>query len=370
MTENAPAPTIQQEVQRVFDSRPPFPHQVDNSARSDFVMCPTKWLYSFVFSIAAASPSVHLHAGGAFARGLEVARKTFYQDGKPEGEAKRDGLEAIIQFYGPFVPVETKQGDKSLDNVIRAFDSYLVRYPLGRDRIKPHVTAEGKVMCEFTFTIPTEVRNPSCGHCGHITHPETTAYRSAVCANCNQPLDTILYCGRTDMIGETDGSLWVVDEKTATQLGDSWASQFDLDSQFTGYVAAARYHLRKPVAGAVIRGVGLLKTKITHQEAMLHRSQWVIDRWWDQLHKDLRRMVRSYCDWDFDMALTKSACGAYGGCTFKILCESQEPRKWLNQYRIRLWDPLAKDNGEKLLERSDLTPKGGGDLVIDLKDLM
>lgn len=362
---DTPVEHLENPVLRILDHRPPFPRQVDNSARSDFVMCPTRWMYAFLFSITTTAPSIHLHAGGAFARGLEVARKAFYQYGKSEAEAKRDGLEAIIIAYGNFVPVETRSGDKSLDNVIRAYDSYLKMYGLGRDRVKPYVDEAGKVMCEFTFTVATEVRNPSCGHCNHNNEPEV-----AVCSNCGEALDPILYCGRSDMIGLFNDSLWVVDEKTATQLGDSWAGQFDLDSQFTGYVAAARYHLRKPVAGAIVRGVGLLKTKITHSEVVLTRNQWMIDRWWNQLHRDLRRMVRSYCEGEFDMALTKSACGAYGGCTYKTLCESSEPRRWLNQYRIRHWDPLAKDSGEKLLERKDLQQKPNDDLVIDLKDLM
>jgi hypothetical protein len=301
-------------------------------------------MYSFLFSIAGAAPSVHLHAGGSFARGLEVARKAFWQDGKPVAEAKRDGLQALIQFYGPFVPPETKQGDKSLDNVILAYDSYLQRYPLDKDPIRPFKAADGRYMIEFTFSIPTEVLNPSTGM-------------------------PILYAGRCDMIGTLYDSLFVTDEKTATQLGDAWASQWDLESQFTGYIFAAQQH-GFPVAGALIRGIGLLKTKITHAEAQLYRKTWEIERWWKQLQRDISRMVQQYNEFDFDMALAKGACAAYGGCSFKILCQSPEPEKWMNQYRIRRWDPRAKDHGENLLETAPLEQKPNDDLSIDFDKLL
>jgi hypothetical protein len=41
-----------------------------------------------------------------------------------------------------------------------------------------------------------------------------------------------------------------------SSLGEAWAKQWDLDSQFTGYVRAALEY-GFPVAGVVIRGVGL-----------------------------------------------------------------------------------------------------------------
>lgn len=330
--------------QATLQGKPPFPDIVDNTQRSAFLKCPTSWVRAHCFNLAPASPSIHLHAGGAFARGLEVVRRKFWDEGVEVSEAKRAGLEATIQFYGAFAAPPTRQGDKSLDNVIRALDSYLIRYPVDKDPIKPFRTASGKHMVEFTFSIPTEVKNPSTGN-------------------------PILYGGRCDMIGDLHGSLFVTDEKTATQLGENWANNWKLDSQFTGYIHAARTH-GHPVAGALIRGVGLLKTKISHAEAQVYRAQWEVDRWWVQLNKDLGRMVQSYSDWDFDLALDKAACNAFGGCQFVPLCESPDPEKWMNLYRIRKWNPLAKDFGENLLENPHLQQAANDTLEIDLKDLM
>lgn len=310
-----------------------FPELVDNTAMSEFGLCETRGYYFSNHRIVPSGANIHLHAGGAFAFGLEKSRRAFYQDGLGKDEAMRLGLEAIIQFYGPITPPPAKTGDKSVDNVVRAFDSYMQRYPLGEDPIKPLITANGQAMVEFTFSMPTEVKHPLTGN-------------------------PILYGGRADMIGAmTTGevqTLFVTDEKTASQLGESWAKQFDLDSQFTGYIAAAKTH-GYPVAGALVRGVGLLKTKISHAEVTVYRKDWEIQRWWENLHLKLHRWIRAWETGQFEKALAKSACSAYGECPYALLCKSSEPDNWIPlHYRRNTWNPLEKDHGEHLLENEEL----------------
>lgn len=309
---------------------PPFPELVDNTMRGNYLQCPKRFEWAHIHQLAPMAPSIHLHAGGAFAAGIEVCKRTFYEQGKSAEESLRLGLEALIGFYGPVKAPETKTGDKSCDNVIRAFDSYFTQqYPLGRDLLRPHIAANGKAMLEFTFALPTEVEHPQTG-------------------------DPILYGGRADAINDFGQSLMVSDEKTASQLGEQWARKWNLEAQFTGYVRAA-LQFGIPVAGVVVRGVGLLKTKITHQEALVYRSQWVVDRWWDQLQFEIQDMVDNWKKKRFRYAQHKDVCGAYGGCEFEMLCTSQEPARFVPiHFRKRVWDPMAKDNGEKLLERPEL----------------
>ena len=308
--------------------RPDFPAVIANTMRSASRQCLQKVYRSHFQHWAPSTPSIHLHAGGAFACGLEVARRAFYETGKDEANSLRDGLEALMKFYGSIVAPPTRSGDKSLENVIKAYDSYMQRYRLGLDPLKPHMV-NGKAMVEFTFSIPTKVRHPQTG-------------------------DPILYGGRSDMIGVMNDTLWVTDEKTASQLGETWASQWDLDSQFTGYIAAAHLY-GYPVAGALVRGVGLLKTKISHAEAIVNRSSWAIERWWQQLHRDIKRMIQAWEENYWDYALDKSACAAYGGCEFVKPCGSPEPEGYFPIYfRQRKWNPLAKDSGENLLANPEL----------------
>jgi hypothetical protein len=309
--------------------RLPFPELIDNSMRSDFISCPQKFYWAYLRKLTGSSPNIHLHAGGSFAAALESAKRSFYEKGKPEAEALRDGLEALLRFYGPIQAPVTRSGDKSCDNVVRAYDSYFQQYPLGRDTFRPHMAPNGVAMLEFTFAIPMELKHPETGN-------------------------PLLYGGRTDEIAEGNGMLVVADEKTTSQLGETWTSQWRLESQFTGYIKAARDH-GLPVQMALVRGIGLLKTKITHQEAHVYRSQWEIDRWWEQLHRDVKRMIACWQDGHFDLALSKNACAAYGGCEFRMLTESPEPEKWIeSHYRKRTWNPLEKDSGEHLLENPQL----------------
>lgn len=314
--------------------KPDFPVLVDNTMRADFISCGQKFYWSYIRKIAPMAPSIHLHAGGAFAAGLEACKRAFYEQGVSEPYAIKAGLEALINFYGPIVLPPARTGDKSCENVIRAFDSYFDRYPLGRDFMRPHMAANGKAMLEFTFAVPTEVMHPQSG----------------------QP---ILYGGRADEIGEMEAGgskqLMIGDEKSTTSLGEQWADQWILDSQFTGYVRAA-HEFGYPVAGVVVRGVGLLKTRITHAEVLVYRSSWVIDRWWKQLNRDIRRMVTSWETGEWDYAISKNSCSAYGGCPFRMLTESSDPESYVPvHYRPREWNPLAKDHGENLLQNPELT---------------
>lgn len=307
----------------------PFPELIDNSMRSDFVTCASKFFWAYIRKLTGSAPNIHLHAGGAFAASLEAAKRAFYEKGQTVDESLRQGLEALLKFYGPVQAPVTRSGDKSCDNVVRAFDSYFRTYPLGKDTFRPHFAANGKAMLEFTFAIPMEISHPVTGN-------------------------PILYGGRADEIAEGNGMLVVADEKTTAQLGEQWSKQWKLDSQFTGYIKACHVH-GLPVAMALIRGIGLLKTKISHQEAHVYRSKWEIDRWWEQLHHDVQRMIDSWKKDHWSLALSKSACSAYGGCEFAMLSESPEPEKWIeSHYRTRTWNPLEKDSGEHLLENPEL----------------
>jgi hypothetical protein len=299
------------------EERNVFPEVIDNTIRSTWRKCPQQWRRAHSNQLRLRGMgNIHLTAGGAFARGLEVARRAFYETKLSVSESEALGLEALRTPYGPVDFPPTKNGDKSLAGVERAFESYMLEYPLGMDRIKPLISNDGKAAVEFTFAIPIEIKHPVTGN-------------------------PILYAGRFDMFGLLNDTLFVVDEKTATSLGEQWTRQWDLDSQFTGYCWAAK-QFNYPVAGAVVRGIGMLKTKISHAEVIELRPQWQIDRWYIQLLRDVKAMIAAWKEGYFDFALDKSACDAYGGCQFKLLCSSNEPRQWLADYENHVWDPLVK----------------------------
>ena len=301
-------------------NRPMFPHAFDSTMLASLRSCPHKLFRQYIEHWKPKAESVHLVAGGAFAKGIEVARRAFYEPapsmelfGNAEG-AECAGMQALIEAYGDFeCPPESA---KSLERTAGALEYYFSQYPIGADGMDPVTFANGRRGIEFSFAEPLP-----------ITHPVTGA--------------PILYTGRADMIANFAGGVYIVDEKTASSLGPSWSRQWEMRGQFTGYQWAAR-QAGIHTEGTIIRGVSILKTKYDTQQAITYRAPWEIDRWLEQTCRDIKRLQKMWEEGWYDFGID-GACVEYGGCTFTRVCKSQDPESWLPMYfEKRVWDPLAR----------------------------
>lgn len=295
----------------------PFPTVIDSTMLSTFRSCPQKFFRTYVEHWKPKGESVHLVAGAAFARGCEVTRRMFYEEGESAQDAVACGLQALILAYGDFEPPEGSS--KTLERVAGAFEFYWDQYPLSlHEGAVPVDLGSGKRAVEFSFAEPLD-----------FPHPETG--------------DPILYTGRADSICNFAGGVYVTDEKTTSSLGPSWGRQWDMRSQFTGYCWAALQNPAIPrVTGVLVRGISILKTKYDTQQAITNRSLWEIERWRHQVHTDLARMKDCWESeyWDYNL---DHACAEYGGCPLVTVCKSNEPEVWLPMYfEQRVWDPLAR----------------------------
>lgn len=299
-------------------TRPMFPHTVDSTMLAAFRSCPQKMFRSYLQHWKPKEDSVHLIAGGAFAKGIEVARKGFFEgEGCEKGDnetAKALGMQALMLHYGDFqCPPDSA---KSLERTAGALEFYYDNYPFGMDGTDPVTFPNGRRGIEFSFAEPLPFVHPVTGN-------------------------PLLYTGRADMVASFAGGTYVFDEKTTSQLGASWSRQWELRSQFTGYVWAAQC-AGLNVQGAVVRGVSILKTKYDTQQAITYRSAYEIERWLKQVERDLKRMVECWESgwWDYDL---DHACSEYGGCGFQRICKSSDPETWLTMYfEKRVWDPLER----------------------------
>lgn len=294
--------------------RPMFPHTLDSTILGTFRSCPRKAFLQYVQHWKPIAQSVHLVAGGAFASGIEAARNSFYVLGATAEDAEAAGLVALVKHYGDFdCPADSA---KSLERMCGALEFYFHNYPLGADGATPITLANGRRGIEFSFAEPLSVRHPLTG-------------------------DPILYTGRSDMIAERAGGVYIYDEKTTSSLGASWGRQWEMRSQFTGYSwAAARQGIK--TAGAIVRGISILKTKYDTLEVPTYRSQYEVDRWEEQTCRDIERMQRMWKEgyWDFSL---DGACTEYGGCSFVRVCKSSDPETWLPVYfEQRVWCPLSR----------------------------
>lgn len=292
-------------------SKPDFPAVIDSSMRGTFAACEKKFYWNYLRHLHRAEESPDLKAGGAFARGLEVARKAFWGDKLPADEALSIGLRALLEEFGDYEPPYGHP--KTPDRMAEALVEYFHHYGWSTDLIQPFMH-EGKPSVEFTFALPLDIAHPQTG-------------------------EPILYAGRFDMLGERDGILYVVDEKTTKQLGATWPKQWTMRSQLTGYCWAART-FGYPVAGAIVRGISILKRGFGHAESIQPRAEWEIDRWYAQLHRNITKMIESWKADDFEYDLD-SACSSYGGCPYITLCQSNDPERWVSaEYVVKPWNPL------------------------------
>lgn len=182
-------------------TRPMFPHTIDSTILSAFRSCPQKAFLQYVQHWKPIFNSVHLVAGGAFASGIEAARRAFYVDGASPEDAEAAGMQALIHHYGDFeCPADSA---KSLERMIGALEFYFFMYPLGNDGANPITLPNGTRGIEFSFAEPIDINHPVTG-------------------------EPILYTGRSDMIAERAGGIYIYDEKTTSSLGASWGRQWEM----------------------------------------------------------------------------------------------------------------------------------------------
>lgn len=311
-----------------------LPLYVDSSMLSTWRACRRKFFWSTLHSLYPPGKSVHLIAGGAFAAGMEAARRLAFKDA-PHNRPTHDDLlhvayRAFAREWGDYTP--TQATNKTFENTFQALDSYLREYPPQTEILQPFIRKDGSPTVEYTFAIPIE---------DGPRHPETN--------------DPFLFSGRFDLLGTYGGLPCIADEKTTERMGFAWDSQWDLRGQFMGYIWACQqqgYELNT----AVIRGICLLKNEFKFATSIKQFPQHLIDRWYRQLLMDL-----SDIDWAYRLETNKvhgsdgeverhrafpynfaDSCAAYGGCAFTALCAASEPEAFFTMFTRHRWDPLAK----------------------------
>lgn len=288
----------------------PFPAVIDNVIRKAFATCPASANYEFVENLRPPdSGGEHLLFGRAYATALEVARRTHYGSNKELDPIER-AKEAALRVFGDFVPASSKSV-KTRERLLAALDKYFEVWPFASEYLEPIVGG-----IEKTFVVPLPFAHPDTG-------------------------ETLQYAGRFDLLAH-DGDKFVVhDDKTASGQGDLWAWQWDMDSQMTGYIWAIRQLMDGAEVQANVRAVFVRKYDIGHMEVPIVRADWQIEKWYNQLLRDVARMLFAYESGMWDMAMTANACTRYGRqCEFTRLCTSPNPKQLYGTYELREWNPL------------------------------
>jgi hypothetical protein len=301
-----------------------FPAVIDNTMRKELVKCETAAKYRFEMGLEAKELTrTDLVAGMAYAHGLEIMRKSFYDDDESAKQAIGRGVAAVMSKYGTFVP--DKSTTKTMQRMAGAVAFYAQEFPMDGETIQP-IKLDGKSAIEVQFQEELPIMHPASG----------------------KPL---IYAGRFDMLAlDGQGKAWVVDDKTTSQMGDKWSNQWFLDSQITGYCWGARKMLDKAgfthveVAGAYINGIAIRKYDYEAVRLPVYREQWEVDRWYAQLLQNVSQWIAAFKFETHNQALDH-ACAFYNNpCQFAPLCKSRNPERLIGgSYVVRRWNPVERD---------------------------
>lgn len=309
-----------------------FPESIDSTMLSCFISCPQKFFVEFILRKVPMGRSIHLHAGGCFALALETVRRKVFGERKSLQDALEDAFLEFTLAWGMFDSAPDSKNYKDFTNMWCAVEAYFKEYPPLHDYFQPYMLANGQPAVEFKFALPMDVRHPVTG-------------------------DPVLYSGRSDMLCQPTGEsgLYVDDEKTTKNLGESWYKQWDMRGQFFGYTYVGK-QTGFNVVGSLVRGIAIQQTQFSFAEKPIFYTKDQLSHWWRNANRQVDRMVGMWKlaneQWEqgnrramHDEFLYSygEACTSFGQCQFTPLCLSSAPWALYEDFETRIWNPLAKD---------------------------
>lgn len=316
---------------------PKFPAVIDSSILSDWKRCKQYAFNSHFRGMGSLYRNEHLHFGGCFAHGLEIARRAHYSEGHSTDDAEAMGYVAMTEMWGDYEPWEGSVKNKR--NLDLIYANYFQEYPMDTCRYKPwRATPDSEPAIEFSFVAPI----------GNLIHPDT-----------DEPL---LYAGRLDMLAYDSylfgdepwnaTEVYALDEKTTKQMGASWGNDFQMRGQFVGYTWGI-CDAGIPCKGAIVRGVCVYKRNPPkYQELPVFIDATKVDRWhtgmlgtvedmiyrWD-LYNRMKEPKTDVFSYDFN-----DGCTAFGGCHLREYCELQDQETYIqSMFKERRWNPLTRE---------------------------
>lgn len=312
---------------------PVFPAFLDATALSLWKGCPRKFFWQALLSQRPKGRNTHLHAGGVYAEAHETCRRHVYSGGSLE-EGLVLGAVNLIQGYGDFEPPEDgppSMQAKRWDRVLAAFVTYYDRWHPRDDVFIPVALPNGKPGVEYSFSVPVGIPHPVTG-------------------------EDILYAGRFDLLTHmcpkgwrgsyteeiVNSPIFGLDDKTTHSMGASWAKQWRHRSQFIGYTWAQQ-ELGVNVRGFVVRGAGIKKTQIDHEQCIVMHPKWKVEEWHNMTLDTIGDIVVAWEQGRFH-SVYDDACNSYGACSYAPLCDAPNPIPVLmSEYEEVHWNPVSEE---------------------------
>lgn len=184
--------------------------------------------------------------------------------------------------------------------------------------------------------------------------------------------EKIYYIGKWDKVFRDYLGIQVLDHKTCSQMGNSWASSFSPNGQMDGYLHAGHMTYGPEFHGVLVDGVQVAKTKREMMRIPLQRQVEQLDAWaWEV--EDLIDLIKLNEERLVDIRTgetptenflqafpkcTTSCTSYFGTCPFLDICKFvNNPEKFDggDMYDIKQWRPF--EITEKLDGSFDIQPK-------------
>jgi len=277
-----------------------FPEVISNTDMTSWSMCEYRWFLerccNFVPIKETAEVNPDLLAGGVFAAGLNLARKSFFEENKSEYDA--------IMLAENYVMDELSKVDyddplKTPARMSSAINEYFDEFPLDSED-KPVYLSNGQLAGEQSITIELPFEHP-------ITKKK------------------LIFKGKLDSLISRYGKVHVIDDKTTKRIYKDEAARCSVDSQFMGYAYLAKT-LGLECNDVLVRKVGLYKGGNRFEEIAITVSEYLQDEWYEGLLRKVKAMLDCYENYKITKNERNFSKDFKLGCTaFNRICPFSEP---------------------------------------------
>lgn len=304
--------------------------KVDNFTLEQF-QCPAKYDLRINKGIVPLRRKPSLSFGGA----VHVGLAEWYRTGS---EAK--ALQTMHAHWPDVMPSDDFRTEAYALKVIHA---YVAEYPTESWKV---LQGPNGAVVEQAFTVDTGMYL-ECQDCGsYMADGDETA---GICSNCGQALEGIQYGGIIDVGCEFGDTIYVVDHKTTTRLGDGgyYFLQYKPDNQMTGYIWGLGKLTNRRVGGAIVNALGLYKSgEVKFKRHPTSRQQFDIDEWLIGVRERCNAIKRAERTGIWRMET--SQCMNYGECEYHsihVLSGKIEREKRIEQdYVVSKWNYEDRDD--------------------------
>lgn len=325
---------------------------IDNSALEMFNTCNRKSFHYLVRGRESTGVSAALTFGGAFHSALEQRYKRglrFVDDNTTttigDKEVRLSALQdAFIDRYmlGIKLHEDEHRTPDRCKNVVRAYNERYAQEPF------EFIEVNGKPLCEVGFAVPlcrVPVQRTMRGW--QTDEPTHEIYINDI---------LVVWTGRIDLPVLWDGVPTIIDHKTTSMLGTTFADQFRLSPQMLGYCWAANNipELTRLIGGKrfqslCVNAACIRKPTRTGVPTEFVRNRYfyddsLMDEWLLDTNCLVTEFIMNFVEGYFPKK-ANWCIGKYGACQYLDVCSmpvGNQRRVMLNsdRYRDVTWNPL------------------------------